>query len=116
RHQTRWQYGITLLLMIFGAGGIGYLLKQKLVIPNSDIVIPCVMIGLVWLGFYLARRTAVADVAITVDDDGISQTWLSQTVFSNEPDVFIRWEDMTEYMFEHGFRGPDIFRIRTING
>ncbi len=116
RHQAGWQYPITFGILIFGLGGIGYLLRQKGIIPDSELLIMGVVGGLFWLGFYLARRTAVADVAITVDDAGVGQRWLRQTMFSDKPDLFIRWEDMAEYMYEPGFRGPDIFRIRLTNG
>lgn len=116
RHVARWQYAITFGLLTFGLVGIGYLLKQKGAIPDSELVVMGVVGALVWLGFSLARRTAVVDVAITVDDRGVGQTWVQQIMFSDKPDVFIRWEDMAEYAYERGGKTYQVFKIRLKDG
>lgn len=57
-------------------------MKQKGAMPDSELLMFGLIGGLFWLGLYLARRTAVVDVAITVDDAGVGQTWGQHVMFS----------------------------------
>lgn len=112
---SRWRLASSSLPLLFGLMGTLMFLRQQGVFLKPE-----------WLGFglvaslfgglfYLSRRLSTAQIAITLDVEGVHQAWLRQFVFASNPDITIRWTDMADYKFELE-PGNDWFKVTLKDG
>ena len=51
-------------------------------------------------GYLLTRYTAVAEIQMIIDNDGVKKKWIKQFLFQKKPNIKIGWEEIVEFNFE----------------
>lgn len=92
-------YSVSLVLFFI------FLLVYAIVLSDlmfgDDIFLNTIFLGIILvLGFYAINRISISIIEITVDDFGLSKTWIRQFPFQNRPNTKIEWEKILEYQFE----------------
>lgn len=90
-----------MLLTIFAGMGIFIALAANGLIPKGQIWLAFVIIlPIFFLAFKVPRYTATVDIELEIDQDGLKKKWLKQFIFSNKPDLNIKWTEIQDYVFE----------------
>lgn len=90
-----------MLVTIFAGMGIFLALSAIGLIPKGQIWLAFVIIlPIFFLAFKVPRYTATVDIELTIDEEGLKKKWLKQFIFSNKPDLDIKWTEIQDYVFE----------------
>lgn len=82
-------------IMISGTMGIRYLS-----LGDSPALAYTAIVLVFALGFFIASRLSTAKIRIKLDEHGLQHKWMKRFFFSREADIQLRWDQMTDYIFE----------------
>jgi hypothetical protein len=107
---------LTLLTVIFVGMSILVWLSSHQIFNNGQPLF-CILCfaSIIGLAYYLPRVTSIAEIEITIENEGVKRQWLRQFIFHNKPDNDFKWTEIDDYVFEPD-RQFDKFKLKFKDG
>ena len=116
RQTSTFLWIVSILATIFAGMGIFLVLVANGLIPKGQTWLAFVIIlPIFFLAFKVPNYTATVDIELTIDEQGLKKKWLKQFIFSNKPDLDIKWTEIQDFVFEPD-RQFDKFKITLKDG
>lgn len=111
-----WLYIVTKMTTLFLGIGILLLLETQGLFPGSVKLVIILAIVIVYSAiFILPKFTSVAEIEMTISEEGIQRKWIKQFLFYNKADDEFQWSEIDSFVFQPG-RQFDQFKIYFTNG
>jgi hypothetical protein len=116
KESSPWLFSVTMITVFFSSFALFILLDSFKIVPNlHDFVIIAYFASSIGFAYYLTRFTAVAEIELVIDEEGVNRKWLRQFIFHNKRDEIFRWSDINDYVFQPE-RQFDHFKLQFKNG
>lgn len=116
KQSSPWLYGATLIMVIFFVTAVFLLLFHYSILPElHSLILFVIFAPVVWFAFYLTKFTAIADIEITIDNEGLKRKWLRQFLFHKREDDEFNWTEISDYTFQPD-RQFDQFKLHLKDG
>ena len=92
---------ISMFAIIFAGIAIIIVLAVNGLFPAGQTWLVFVIIApIFFLAFKVPPYTSTVDIELTIDEQGLKKKWLKQFIFSNNPDLDIKWSEIEDFVFE----------------